>query len=103
MFKIAIETLELALAAVNYFRKRAPSYMSDSVLNTPSVRVQFLKRALTLKTYLLKDNTANLFLNFFFKIFFTRFREITYIPHFSEIFYYFKFFKSALYYVRIAF
>ena len=35
MFKIVIRTLEIALAAVNYFRKKVPSYMFDSVLNTP--------------------------------------------------------------------
>ena len=34
MFKIAIRTLELALATLNIFRKKAPSYMFDGVLNT---------------------------------------------------------------------
>ena len=35
IFKIAIRTLELALAVVNYFRRKALSYMFDSVINMP--------------------------------------------------------------------
>lgn len=35
MFKIAIRTLEVDLVAANYFRRKAPSYMFNSVLNMP--------------------------------------------------------------------
>ena len=48
MFKIAIRTLELNKTAVNYFRKKAPSYMFDHL----TVSSESLKRGLTLKKYL---------------------------------------------------
>ena len=39
--KIVIRTLELALAAVNYFRKEIPSYLFDSVLGESKKRLDF--------------------------------------------------------------
>ena len=41
LMKVVIRTLELALTAVNYFCKKTPSYLFDSVLGESKKRLDF--------------------------------------------------------------